>query len=180
MRSKAMRGLIVGAMTFGLIGTICLFEIAGLHSVERDLPETSLTPGAIVDVDFETMCKPGYAKSVRTNIKSMRNQIFFRYNLRYVDRRSYEADHLVPISLGGDPTSILNIWPESRTTVWNAEVKDHLEDVLHERVCSGEVPLKEAQEAFKTNWKGAYVIYVGEKPERFIPHERENVFSLNK
>ena len=56
-------------------------------------------------------------------------------------------DHLVPLDLGGAPYDPRNLWPEPRATAdgWNADVKDELEAVLSRLVCSGRVPLAEAQ-----------------------------------
>ena len=45
-------------------------------------------------------------------------------------------DHLIPLEHGGS-NSIKKLWPEChRTSPWNAQVKDNLEDKLHELVCS--------------------------------------------
>jgi hypothetical protein len=82
----------------------------------------------------------------------------------YADRHlgAYEEDHLVPLGLGGAPYDPRNLWPEPRATVdgWNADVKDELEAVLARQVCSGRVPLAEAQEAIATDWTAAYNRFV--------------------
>jgi hypothetical protein len=99
--------------------------------------------------------------------------VFVSYHLFNVDRRDYELDHLVPVSIGGAPGDPKNIWPQSRRTEpWNAEIKDTLEDVLHHEVCAGQVPLKEAQDAIRTDWIAAYKKYVGDEPMRFVAPER--------
>jgi hypothetical protein len=43
---------------------------------------------------------------------------------------------------------------------WNADMKDELEAVLARVVCSGQVPLAEAQQAIATDWVAAYRRYV--------------------
>jgi hypothetical protein len=76
----------------------------------------------------------------------------------------YEVDHLISLELGGS-NSIKNLWPEShRTSPWNAQVKDRLEDKLHELVCSGQLDLKTAQKAIASNWLEAYKKYVSPNP----------------
>jgi hypothetical protein len=44
------------------------------------------------------------------------------------------------------------------------EAKDLLENKLHTDVCSGDVGLKEAQQAISTNWVDAYRRFIGEPP----------------
>lgn len=91
------------------------------------------------------------------------------YGFIDVDRRDFEIDHLIPISLAGASDDLRNLWPESRRSEpWNAEIKDTLEDVLHRDVCNGRVPLKDAQEAIRTDWIAAYRKYVGPEPRRFV------------
>ncbi len=43
---------------------------------------------------------------------------------------------------------------------WNADVKDELEAILARQVCSGRVPLAEAQRAIAADWTAAYNRFV--------------------
>jgi len=74
--------------------------------------------------------------------------------------RLYEEDHLIPLSLGGHPTDPRNLWPEPRSGIWSAEVKDQLEYVLWKKVCLKIIPLREAQNAIARDWTLAYRRYV--------------------
>jgi hypothetical protein len=69
------------------------------------------------------------------------------------------AYHLIPLSVGGNPTDIRNLWPEPRHSEWGADRKDELEFALYMGVCHGEVSLDEARHAFSTNWIEAYKRY---------------------
>jgi hypothetical protein len=73
----------------------------------------------------------------------------------------YEEDHLISLELGGDPRSPDNLWPEPWFGAWNAHIKDTLENKLHTMVCSGDIGLREAQQAISTDWVAAYRKYVG-------------------
>ena len=61
------------------------------------------------------------------------------------DRSAYAFDHLVPLSLGGAPSDIRNLWPQSRHSPSFSIRKDRLERSLHTGVCRGKVPLAKAQ-----------------------------------
>jgi hypothetical protein len=82
----------------------------------------------------------------------------------YADRRlsDYEEEHLVPFALGGAPYHPHNLWPEPRETPdgWNADVRDELEAELSHLVCTGRVPLAEAQQAIAADWIAAYNRFV--------------------
>ena len=55
-------------------------------------------------------------------------------------------------ALGG-ADDIHNLWPQPYSdTLWNAEVKDALEDRLREMVCDGSLDLTEAQQEIAVNW----------------------------
>ena len=48
----------------------------------------------------------------------------------------YEEDRLMPLELGGSPTSVKNLWPEPRDTTWSASRKDVLESTLQPGPCA--------------------------------------------
>jgi hypothetical protein len=62
---------------------------------------------------------------------------------------SYEEDHLIPLELGGSPTSPLNLWPEPGAS---PNPKDAVEDAANAAVCSGRMSLMAARQAIATNW----------------------------
>lgn len=74
--------------------------------------------------------------------------------------KDYEEDHLIPLSIGGNPSDQDNLWPQPRNSEWNAAKKDELEFTLYRMVCKNEISLKEAQAAIASNWIEAYKKYV--------------------
>ena len=144
---------------------------AGAASRPVGLPNPALTPGAtnprVTPANIHsTICVSGYSSSVRPS-ESYTEALKFRqldsgYNLRGDTSAShYEEDHLIPLEVGGSPTSVKNLWPEPRNTAWGAARKDVLENALHRLVCSGAIPLRIAQRVFATNWIAGYQRYVG-------------------
>lgn len=72
----------------------------------------------------------------------------------------YEEDHLVSLELGGNPTDSNNLWPEPYTASipdGGAKTKDKVENYLHMQVCSGAMPLVQAQVLISTDWYAVYV-----------------------
>ncbi|MBK4737935.1 hypothetical protein [Noviherbaspirillum pedocola] len=148
-----------------LCGIAALFFSAA--ALAGDLPDPSRTPGALnPDVTQEnihqTVCVKGWTKTVRppayyTN-KLKKIQI---REYGYADTRpsDYEEDHLVPLSVGGNPTDPNNLWPQPRNSEWGADKKDQLEFALYKAVCRGEMSLADARNAFRTNWIAAYKSY---------------------
>src|SRR6202048_2937587 len=128
------------------------------------VPDPKLTPGDPFDVTAQDVCTPGYARKVRNVPVEMKRQVYREYGITSHGPGDYEIDHLISLELGGS-NSIKNLWPEShRTTPWNAQVKDRLEDKLHALVCSGQLDLKTAQQAIASNWIEAYKKYVSPNP----------------
>jgi hypothetical protein len=82
----------------------------------------------------------------------------------YHDRRlsHYEEDHLIPLGLGGALSDPRNLWPEPRISPdgWGADRKDEVEFALNQLVCSGRLPLREAQRAIATDWIAAMLDYL--------------------
>jgi len=133
--------------------------------VDRDLPNMNLTPGLAVTEDENLVCQHGYAERVRPKgvlWRHLKEAAFARYGIAYQDRDTigatgvrapeYQVDHLIPLEIGGSPTDLQNIWPQP---IRPALRKDRIENELRELVCSGRMPLKQAQDAIAHNWKTA-------------------------
>jgi anti-sigma factor RsiW len=121
-------------------------------------PNLRLTPGATVPVTEDEVCGDDAAKTVPAVSVSLKRKVFELYGVtRQPD--AYEVDYLITPELGG-ATDIRNLWPEPyQNTVWNAHVKDQLEDRLHRMVCRGDLDLTTAQHDISTDWIGAYRKY---------------------
>jgi hypothetical protein len=153
-------------MRFIIIPSLLLLSLTVFAG---DLPDHRLTPGAIDPAITQqniltTVCVKGYTKTVRppanyTN-KLKKEQIFL-YGYADMDPTHYEEDHLIPLSIGGNPNAPLNLWPQPRISEWNAEKKDILELKLQKLVCSGEVPLDQARHEIALDWIATYKKYVG-------------------
>lgn len=136
-----------------------------------DLPNPQLTPGAIdptvtqENID-STVCVRGYTKTVRppayyTN--KLKKHQMREYGYEDRNPKHYEEDHLIALSIGGNPRDPKNLWPEPRKSEWNAKKKDRLEYVLYRMVCDHEISLNEAQQAMASDWIAAYKKYVPQK-----------------
>lgn len=121
------------------------------------MPDARLTPGATVLLSRSVVCAaPGDGnKPVPV---SLQRRVFQEYGIPRADPQAYEVDYLVTPALGG-ADDIHNLWPHSHSAIWNAQVKDALEDRLREMVCDGDLDLAEAQREIASNWISAYKKY---------------------
>jgi hypothetical protein len=116
--------------------------------------------------------RPDTRRKCATFPEEMKREVYREYGITSHGPGDYEIDHLISLELGGS-NSIKNLWPEShRTSPWNAQVKDRLEDKLHELVCSGHLDIKTAQQAIASNWIEAYKKYVSPNPPGTEPPSR--------
>lgn len=116
-------------------------------------PDPDCTPGAdapaVTSQNLQsTICRAGYANSVRP-LTSYTNPMKVLLLGAYGDTApaaAYELDHLVPLEVGGEPRSPLNLWPEPwendashpqgfAPVGQGAQTKDKVENELHRRVC---------------------------------------------
>jgi hypothetical protein len=123
--------------------------------VNGALPDSACTPGAIFDVSTAQICQSGYASSVRDVPESEKNAVYAEYGIRTHRTGEYEVDHLVSLELGGS-NDIANLWPEAAEPRPGFHEKDQVENYLHDQVCSGAVPLAQAQSQIATNWLDVY------------------------
>jgi len=160
------------AMVFAGIGAIlCLLLAIGLNRQPgrsgsawasralSDEPDLRLTPGATVAVTASEVCGEGSATTTPVIPISLERKVFELYGVTPTRPDAYEVDFLITPELGG-ATDIRNLWPEPyQDTVWNAHVKDQLEERLHRMVCRGDVDLATAQRDISTDWIAAYRKY---------------------
>jgi hypothetical protein len=107
-------------------------------------PMGALNPNVFQTNLYATVCVPGYSKTIRPP-SSWTNSLKRGWTR---NPELYELDHLVPISLGGSPTSEDNLWLE----LWpDARRKDKVEQQLHHDLCSGRTSLRAAQQVM-LNW----------------------------
>lgn len=130
----------------------------GEQAVVVVTPDPNLTPGAIVLASRGEVCSESNTKN-KTVPPALRRRVFGEYGIRSAEPSAYEVDYLITPALGG-ADDIHNLWPQSnRATIWNAQVKDALEDHLRNLVCNGQLDLATAQREMATNWIDAYKKY---------------------
>jgi hypothetical protein len=129
-------------------------------------PNPDLTGGSVRIDGHDARAACGQSKAHRGAMtRARRDEILTRYGLPPGEHPDYEIDHLIPLCLGGsdDPS---NLWAEPRHSIepkWNAEAKDRLERLLCDMVCSGQLDIGTAQQAFATDWIAAYRKYYGKR-----------------
>lgn len=147
-----------------------------LYPASWVLPDRSLSPGVASVSDVTRLC-PHVDPALEAARPDSREKaaVYRAYGLSYPQAPGkYELDHVVPIELGGAPDDPQNMYPEPNDTPDPAMIaryhlnpafihnsKDIVEDVLHADVCSFKVPLAVAAQAMATDWRAAYVRYVG-------------------
>jgi hypothetical protein len=122
------------------------------------IPDPGLTPGATILMTRDEVCRATSTKNKPVS-SALQREVFREYGMRSARARAYEVDYLITPALGG-ADDIHNLWPESyEAIVWNAHVKDQLEDYLRDRVCAGTLDLATAQRDLAVNWIDAYKRY---------------------
>ena len=146
------------------------------------LPARSATPGATNPAVTQatiaaTICRSGFTASIRPPVSYTDALKVTELAHGYAvggnqNPAAYEEDHLIPLELGGSPTSVLNLWPEpwERSSAHpsgfapvgtGAQTKDRIEDSLRSRVCDHQLKLQSAQHLIAMNWRAAFDTYIG-------------------
>ncbi len=131
------------------------------------LPDPSCQPGATYSAVTQstigsTICVSGWTATVRPSSSyttALKIQQIAEYGYSDTSTADYEEDHLIPLELGGNPTSALNLWPEPRYETGSSGLtstdKDTIENKLKKYVCAGTVTLAKARSAIAKNWTTA-------------------------
>lgn len=126
-------------------------------------PETpgAVDPAVTQDNIDETICRPGYARSARPAYSITGPLKRRMMNAQHPGERmaDYELDHLIPISIGGAPFDMHDLWLQPRQGQANAGDKNVLAYVLWRLVCTHQVPLQTAQHDISRDWTRAYQLY---------------------
>lgn len=91
-----------------------------------------------------TICVSGWSSSIRPDT-SYTNDLKLEQMQEYGRTggpSDYQEDHLISLELGGDPRDARNLWPEPNP---HAVEVDHVENELHDAICSGRMTLADAQ-----------------------------------
>lgn len=121
------------------------------------IPDSRLTPGAAVLANKQAVCSQANVNNKSVSA-AMRQRVFDEYGISRAEPQAYEVDYLVTPALGG-ADDLRNLWPHSYAAVWNARVKDVLEERLRDMVCDGNLELTVAQKEIAGNWIAAYKKY---------------------
>lgn len=124
-----------------------------LEAERQARPVPVFTPGAASSLGASALCAG--ARPSRLVAAEARDQVLVEYGMQAAPADTYELDALITPELGGT-TARANLWPQRYDTVWNARVKDQLESLLADRVCSGRMQLGDAQEALARDWVASY------------------------
>ncbi len=126
--------------------------------INGSLPDRECSPGAIFEsATLEQICVKGYTKTVRNVSASLKKKVYAEYSISYPQPTgSYEADHIIPLELGGS-NDISNLFPEAKDPSPGFKEKDLVENYLHNEVCLGKIPLDLAQKEIANNWLPIYL-----------------------
>ena len=148
--------LITGLALFSVVHGRSGLQRAEAQAVSGQLqmPDRTLTPGAISSSDPAVVCAYGYAKTQRPPYdyrwRRFRASVFAAYGIPHERWPEYTIDHLVPLEVGGAGIDLRNVWPEPRA---EAKRKDEVEDALHQAVCYDHtMTLRDAQAAVARDW----------------------------
>jgi hypothetical protein len=137
-------------------GAIAAGSKVAAASLTQYLPNPALTPGvADPSVTVDQLRSPAFIKAARNVPAPEKAKVYAEYGIKTHRPGQYEVDHLISLELGGS-NDIRNLWPQSYTGVWNAHLKDRLENELHRRVLAGTITLVDAQHEIATNWIATY------------------------
>ena len=129
-------------------------------TLDRPVPNPSLTPGSVRSVKLAEVC-PATNDDLDPPVPdALKQKVFAEYNISEQQRgNEFQVDYLINPQLGGT-ADLSNLWPQPYTsTVWNARAKDALEERLHAMVCARQIDLPQAQQALAGDWIMAYQEY---------------------
>jgi hypothetical protein len=151
---------VVKKLVVALVAALCVNTAVAAQYVP--MVSGAINPDVTQENIHTTICVPGFTKTIRPKpyyTDKLKLKQIKQFGL-VGTKKDFEEDHLISLELGGHPSDPNNLWPEPWTGDYNAHIKDRLENVLHDMVCSGEISLAQAQHEIASDWVGAYNKYV--------------------
>src|ERR1700723_2468251 len=140
LRRRLDWAAVAAALALVALGLLLARSVAGLQGRHRlqaavfSIPDSRLTPGAAILASRQAVCAQANTKNKAVSV-ALQRKVFQEYGIAGAEPQAYEVDYLVTPALGG-ADDIRNLWPHSHSaTMWNAQVKDALEDRLRGMVC---------------------------------------------
>lgn len=126
----------------------------------QPIPDGECTPGVpnpqVTDDNIDqTICWSRWISEIRfstSDTDGLKVQQIAAYGYADTNPAHYREDHLIPVELGGAPSDPRNIWPQPNGS---ANLKDRVDDELHQAVCAHRITLAAAQQALVADWTTA-------------------------
>lgn len=118
-----------------------------------------LNPSVTQATIQQTICVAGYTATVRPPSRytnAIKKTLLTRAGIPLNAIRDYELDHIIPLAIGGSPANPRNLMLQPWKGESGAHRKDRLEVKLQCLVCSGQLPLSQAQNEIVDDWQSAY------------------------
>lgn len=157
----------VSMLVVMLLVTASALAIAIKPPSTIDVAPGAIDPRVTQENLATTICQSGWSKSVRPPVSftaPIKRKLMEQSNA--TDPHAFELDHKVPISSGGCPDCLTNLWlqpwsqPEhhhcSPELGMDAACKDRLENFVHRQICTGQMTLAQGQSIFLGDWIAAY------------------------
>jgi cytochrome c-type biogenesis protein CcmH/NrfF len=139
--------------------------------------QLALNPVVTAETIDKTICIGGYTTHLRPGsdfVSDMKDKLGRERGLGPEIAGAMILDHVVPLCLGGPPADPSNLQLQDLA---ESKRKDRIELKLCCLVCSGQLPLAEAQAAIAEDWRAAYHRFAVVKCHR---HKWQNADPLTR
>ena len=114
----------------------------------------STNPEVTQETIKTTICKTGWAAKIRppsSYTTSLKKKQLASIGIKKEDYPKYVEDHIIPLSVGGNPRDEANLAPQLFA---DSKKKDVYENSVHKSICKGTVSLAEGQLVFTSgSWQ---------------------------
>jgi hypothetical protein len=105
-------------------------------------------PGGVIVGDI---CVSGYSANIRDVTQARKEQVYAAYGVVSRVTGEYEVDHIIPLAIGGT-NEVTNLFPQPAYPLPGFHQKDVCEVCFKNKICKGELDIREAQKMMAKNW----------------------------